>query len=65
MSRVIRITECRQCPSCDHKGGFGKIAYIPVCRATGKELPYTVGLGYGTMLVATQTPGDYLHHSGE
>lgn len=42
MSKVIRIENCSQCPSRDHKGAYGRISYIPVCRAVGKELPYEV-----------------------
>lgn len=41
-TRVIRITTCRACPSFDHLGAFGLVAYIPVCRKTRRELPHTV-----------------------
>lgn len=44
-ARKIVIRQCSQCPKRDHKGGFGSIAYIPICRATNKELPYTVHKG--------------------
>lgn len=41
MSKKIVIQSCGVCPHKDHKGGFGNIAYIPICRAANKELPYT------------------------
>ena len=40
--KFIPINSCSECPSRDHRGAFGRIAYIPICRATGKELPYDV-----------------------
>lgn len=57
MSRIIRIVECRDCPSRETGGGFGKVAYIPRCKAADKELPYDIGRGHGSMIIATQTPG--------
>jgi hypothetical protein len=42
MTRIIRINDCSECPSKDHNGAYGRIAYIPICRAVGRELPYTV-----------------------
>lgn len=42
MTRIIRINDCNECPHRDHNGAFGKISYIPMCRAVNKELPYNV-----------------------
>lgn len=41
MGKKIAIPNCGVCPHKDHNGGFGKIAYLPMCRAAHKELPYT------------------------
>lgn len=38
--RYKPISNCRDCEYSDHKGAFGKIAYLPVCRLTGNDLPY-------------------------
>lgn len=39
--RKIVIAYCGQCPHKDHNGGFGKIAYIPVCKKKNRKiLPY-------------------------
>lgn len=38
--RVIEVKSCKVCWNRDHKGAFGNPSYIPVCRKTGKELPY-------------------------
>jgi len=40
--KCIIIDSCSKCPSLDHKGAFGRIPYIPVCRKVGKELLYVV-----------------------
>lgn len=41
MAKCIPINSCKDCPSKDHKGAFGLIAYVPVCQKMhGKELPY-------------------------
>lgn len=40
-SRKIVIRSCDECYSKDHKGAFGQVRYIPTCRKTGKDLPYT------------------------
>lgn len=45
--RCIPVATCRDCPSFDHKGGFGHIAYVPVCRKTGETLPHTVSAPKG------------------
>jgi hypothetical protein len=37
--RKIVISSCDKCPKSDHSGGFGPIAYIPVCRLSNKTLP--------------------------
>ena len=55
--RKIVLTDCGQCPSCDHKGGFGRIAYVPVCRAAKKDLPHTLHVGIGGGAQASRTPG--------
>lgn len=62
MTKVIVINNCLGCPNKDHKGGFGAISYIPVCRIgspTGRarELPYEVGLSYDKMVTAGVKPG--------
>lgn len=42
MTKKTVIVNCGACPHKDHRGAFGKIAYIPSCGAMqGKELPYT------------------------
>ena len=58
MSRIIRIKSCDDCPSRDHKGGFGSPAYVPRCNKTrpSRELPYTKSVS-GNRVIATQTPG--------
>ena len=38
-TRKIVIKDCEDCPSLDHKGAFGKLSRIPVCRKANKELP--------------------------
>ncbi len=55
--RKIVLTDCRGCPSLDHKGGFGSVAYIPVCRAVNKEQPYTVSAMGGGRVQASKVPG--------
>ena len=54
MTKKIVIKSCCDCSYKDHKGGFGKISYVPVCTKTGEELPYTVGLCLG-VVTATYT----------
>jgi len=44
MTRYISIETCRTCPHNDHKGGFGRVAYLPVCRLASRDLPYTSGV---------------------
>lgn len=41
MIKIIRIETCKECTNRDHKGAFGRISYIPICRKAGMELPYT------------------------
>lgn len=54
--RYIPIKTCNDCPHKDHRGGFGRVAYIPVCRLTDKNLPYTVGAsGLTRMIIANYT----------
>ena len=38
--RKIVIADCDDCPHSDHNGGFGRVAYIPVCRKAGREPPW-------------------------
>jgi hypothetical protein len=45
MNRKIVITVCGVCPHKDHKGAFGQVSYIPYCKSTGQELPYTISTG--------------------
>ena len=37
MNKKITITSCDDCPHVDHKGAFGKVAYIPICRLAEHE----------------------------
>jgi len=46
MKKII-IKTCVECPHKEHKGGFGAVSYIPVCRKDNKNLPYTVHVSYG------------------
>lgn len=55
--RKIVVRDCKDCPRLDHKGGFGNISHIPVCRETQRELPYSIGKGFGSMVVATREIG--------
>lgn len=45
MSRKIVIENCGECPHKGHKGAFGRVAYVPRCGKTGKDLPYTKVVG--------------------
>ena len=59
MSKVkkITVTQCTGCPNRDHKGAFGQVSYVPVCRKLGKVIPYTVTeqkTGLSTLLIASQ-----------
>lgn len=40
MARYIKLGSCGTCPHRGHKGGFGAVAYIPVCRKANRELPW-------------------------
>ena len=57
MDRIIRITECSQCPHFDHRGGHGQIAYVPKCNKSHKELPHTVSFNSKNRGIAQQLPG--------
>lgn len=50
--RAILIESCKDCPSLEHNGGFGQVAYIPVCGRTGRTLGYTKGVS-GSRVVAS------------
>ena len=39
--KAVPVGECDRCPYKDHKGGFGQIAYKPVCRKAGRDIPFT------------------------
>ena len=40
--KKILVDKCTNCPFVGHAGGFGKIAYIPVCgKERGRQLPFT------------------------
>ena len=56
MSKKIVIEVCSKCPKVSHGGGFGKIAYIPMCNlgVTNRELPYEERASRG-MVVAHGT----------
>lgn len=41
-SRKIVLSDCGECKSCDHQGGFGYTAYVPICRLANKELPHDI-----------------------
>lgn len=41
MTKIITIQTCANCPHKDHRGAYGQVAYIPVCRQTNKNLGYT------------------------
>ncbi len=57
MPKMIEIKTCMDCPHNDHKGAFGKIAYIPVCKKTGKSQDYTVsGSGKQIAVQSTEIP---------
>ncbi len=43
MNKKIVIKSCEDCPHKDHRGAFGTVRYIPVCRMGDQTLPYTVG----------------------
>lgn len=53
MPKYIPITKCSTCPNVDHNGAFAGIAYVPVCRAARRELPYTVGVANGRAVAST------------
>lgn len=44
MKRYIEINNCRDCPHRDHRGGYGKVMYIPVCRKIDKTIEYATEL---------------------
>lgn len=55
MTRIIKIENCTQCPSFDHRGAFGDIAYIPVCRSVNLNLTYSVSSSNNGRKIATPT----------
>ena len=59
MTRIIRIESCKDCHFRDHKGAFGRIGYIPICRnGQSRELPYTASpSGIGGRLYAEVCEG--------
>jgi hypothetical protein len=54
MPRAIIVENCSKCPHRDHKGAFGKVAYIPVCRLKNRELPYVSEVTIRGTVVANQ-----------
>lgn len=54
MTRMIVIESCSDCSSKDHRGGFGRVSYVPYCRKTDKDLPHIVCAGR-RMVSATYT----------
>jgi hypothetical protein len=45
--KAILIESCGVCPNRDHNGAFGKVAYVPICRLSNKQLPYDVEVQRG------------------
>ena len=56
-ARKIVIQECGECPSSDHKGAFGKVSRIPVCRKADRELPWTHIANRAGFVSAKREPG--------
>ena len=52
--KIIPVLSCRECPHSDHRGGFGQVAYLPVCRKANQEMPWEPVLN-GTRVQAKQT----------
>lgn len=52
MTKCLPIISCDRCPSFDHQGAFGRIAYIPVCRRLDQTLGYAAHPGHGARLHA-------------
>lgn len=55
MNRKIVITSCIGCPSMDHKGAFGRISCVPICRKVQRDLPFNLAQGYGGQVQASPT----------
>lgn len=53
MTRIIRIERCDDCEHADHKGAFGKVSCVPVCRKDGRELPHKVEEQRGRMVAVS------------
>ena len=56
-ARKIVIQDCGECPHSDHKGAFGKVSRIPVCRKADRELPWTPSVGNRGRVSAKREPG--------
>ena len=56
-ARKIVIQDCGECPSSDHKGEFGAISRIPVCRKADCELPWTTSANRAGFVSAKREPG--------
>lgn len=55
MKKIV-IENCGQCPHKKTGGGFAAVSYIPSCRLSNRELPYTVRASTGVkVLVAGGT----------
>lgn len=55
MAKIIKINVCAECPNYDHKGAFGQVAYIPVCRLAKAELPWIPHTSIGGRVQAVST----------
>lgn len=53
MEKAITVSGCQSCPHKEHRGGFGRVSYVPYCRVKHKTIPHTTGLSYG---IVTATP---------
>lgn len=56
--RAILVEGCRNCHFRDHKGAFGEVACVPICRHANKEIPYTVIVERGRKHASISVP-DY------
>ena len=56
-ARKIVIQDCGECPRSDHKGAFGAVSCIPVCRKADRELPWTPIASSTGFVSAKREPG--------
>ena len=59
MAKCIKIEDCKDCPNSDHAGGFARVAYVPLCRLNGEQLPHTTQAATGrtARMYASPLPG--------